>query len=214
MKIKQITLGQVMTNCYVVELGNTIMIIDPVTSDYRIDESITSGKNVVILLTHGHFDHILGTDHYSKKYNAPVFIHQNDLICLENGEANLSVLFGIGNQVVKTIPIVLSGTLGNVPDLDGISYMLFPGHSRGQVAYYFEKQNVIFTGDLVFAGSIGRYDLPRCSEKEMKRSIQRFFSSEQFQQKNPTLYPGHGPKTTFQTEITTNQMVQLFLEEE
>lgn len=214
MKIKQITLGQVMTNCFIIEIGEHVVIIDPVLPDFQIDEHIGEKKVCAILLTHGHFDHILGTDYYSQKYNAPVYIHQNDVICLRDGEANLSRLFGVGDKTQTVSPIVLKGAEGEIPEIPvTVSYFHSPGHSRGHVIYYFEKQNVIFTGDLVFNGSIGRYDLPRCSEKDMKNSIQHFFANMLFQQKNPILYPGHGPKTTFVDEQRSNQQVRLLLEE-
>ncbi|MGL4663072.1 MAG: MBL fold metallo-hydrolase [Culicoidibacterales bacterium] len=212
MKINQITLGKVMTNCFVVEIGKRVIIVDPVLPDFQIDELIGDKTVEAILLTHGHFDHILGTDYYSEKYSAPVFIHRNDVICLSDSEANLALSFGIGNQTQKTIPSVLQGKEGIVPiDSAEISYTHVPGHSRGHVIYHFNKQNIIFVGDLVFFESIGRYDLPRCSESDMKKSIQQFFQNDEFQKKNPILYPGHGPKTMFEYEMKNNPMVKLFL---
>lgn len=214
MKINQITLGKVMTNCFVVEIGERVIIIDPVLPDFRIDDLIQSRQVEAILLTHGHFDHIFGTEYYAKKYKAPVFIHKNDVICLRDGEANLSQAFGIEQCVQDVEPTILQDKQGSISASGiGIKYYHTPGHSRGHVVYYFEKQNSLFVGDLVFYESIGRYDLPRCKESDMKKSIRQFFSNEQFQQNNPTLYPGHGPKTTFHYESLHNEMVHSCLEE-
>lgn len=215
MKIKQFTLGVATTNCYLVEIGEVLILIDPVIKSQDIDEAIGERKLNAILLTHGHFDHTFGCQHYFEKYQAPVFIHRNDAICLTDNDANLSSLFGVSGHIQNVDPILLSDKK-NTLHIDGVDveYGLYPGHSRGEVVYSFVKQNVIFVGDLVFLGSIGRYDLPRCSEKDMKKSIRTFFANEEWQKKNPVLYPGHGPKTTFQSELQSNQMVHLILEEE
>lgn len=214
MKISQITLGVAMTNCFIIDIGKRVIIIDPVLPDFQIDEMIGDKTVGAILLTHGHFDHIFGTEYYSKKYHAPVYIHQNDAICLHDADAHLGTLFGVESIKQDVVPELLKEKRGTI-DIDGfnIEYFLTPGHSRGEVIYSFEKQNVIFTGDLVFYESIGRYDLPRSSERDMKRSIVQFFQNVDFKKKNPTLYSGHGPKTTFQHEAEYNQMVRLFLEE-
>lgn len=215
MKIKQFTLGVATTNCYLIEIGEVLILIDPVIKCIDIDTAIGERKLHAILLTHGHFDHTFGSQYYFEKYQAPVFIHRNDAICLIDNDANLSSLFGVSGLIQHVDPILLN-TKSETINIEGIDieYRLLPGHSRGEIVYSFPKQNVIFVGDLVFLGSIGRYDLPRCSESDMKKSIQAFFSDEEWKKKNPVLYPGHGPKTTFQSELQSNQMVHLILEEE
>lgn len=212
MKISTITLGVATTNCYIVELGNERIIIDPVIQNAQIDDVIGSHHVSAILLTHGHFDHTFGADYYHEKYQAPVYIHQNDVVCLQDNDANLSHLFGISGKKMELNPVVLQSKQGTIQiGKQTIEYILFPGHSRGQVAYVFEKQQVIFVGDLVFAGSIGRYDLPRCDAKAMKKSIQQFFGNTDWNTKNMKLYPGHGPSTTFLQELQTNDMVKSLL---
>ena len=170
LKIEKIEVGELQCNCYLVEKNNTYLLIDPGDEYQKIVNFIQGKKIVGILITHGHFDHIGCLQKLEEDLHYPVYQYSN----LKEG--NLS----IGNFSLEVI--------------------FTKGHSNDSVCYYFKENKVMFVGDFIFKGTIGRCDLEGGNFNEMLQSLQKI---KQYNQEI-TLYPGHGEKTTLQEELENN----------
>jgi glyoxylase-like metal-dependent hydrolase (beta-lactamase superfamily II) len=190
MKIKSKPMGAYQTNCYILEVDNKSLIIDP-----GVDSTswvLENAKNpVAILNTHGHFDHVWCDKELKEKLNIPIYIHSKDAFMLTNdpffkGTPKVKADFSIGEEQI---------------DIEGIKvrFWHFPGHTPGNSVIEFE--NIWFSGDFLFKGSIGRWDFPYSSPEDMIRSLKKVEKIN----KNFTLLPGHGDKTTLKAEQKTLQ---------
>ena len=162
MKIKQYVLGPVQTNCFVVYNDqNQAAIIDPGANGAQIVDAVQKdGKEItMVLLTHGHFDHIGGVHEIQEKANCKVYIHEQDQELLQDPSKNLSKLF---QQVIsKNFTSAEADVLlkdGDTIPFGEITFhvMHTPGHSRGSCMYL--TDGVIFSGDTIFKREIGRND--------------------------------------------------------
>lgn len=176
LKIAKIEVGELHCNCYLVEKNNTYLLIDPGDEYQKILNFIQGKKIAGILITHGHFDHIGCLKKLEEDFHYLVYQYSN----LKEG--NLS----IGNFSLEVI--------------------FTKGHSSDSVCYYFKEDKVMFVGDFIFKGTIGRCDLPGGNFKEMQNSLQKIKQYDQ----EITLYPGHGEKTTLQEEIEFNPYFRSF----
>lgn len=145
-----------------------------------------------ILLTHGHFDHILSIDLLRERYSVPVYLHKDDAPMLTDGNLNAYALFFRQDRTWKTADKLLSdgGTLpfGNKT----ISVLHTPGHTKGSVCY--RVDDLLFSGDTLFADGYGRTDLAGGSQEKLTRSLATLFSLPE----SLTVYPGHGPAATLE----------------
>lgn len=195
-KIETFVLGMVQVNTYLLWNDNHVLIIDPGSKSPRLQESIDSNNGIVdgILLTHAHFDHIAGVDALVKKYNCSLYMNDLDVPLLTDPHLN----FSIGTEItVKTKPCILSPgnhTIGKFT----FEFIDAPGHSEGSSMILWDKN--LFSGDVLFQGSIGRTDLVTSSNSKMIQSLQKI------RQMDPDLhvYPGHGPDTTLMNELLYN----------
>ena len=187
-------------NCYIVIKDNDATIIDPGFNyrkivDFFDKNGITPSR---IILTHGHIDHIFDIDKLSEKYkDIPIYIHEQDSDFLFDGYLNCSSHFG----ATKTYPMTLNviQVKGKEANIDSFKAYLTPGHTRGSMVIKIDDK--LFTGDTLFAGSIGRSDLPTASESKLKESLE--FIKKSFS-KSTTIYPGHYNMTTLKKEIDSN----------
>ena len=157
-----------------------------------------------ILLTHGHFDHILGVARLKKKTGAKVFISKTDACALEGGRESLSYLFGIAVEPTKVDEYVSDGMVFTEA---GITFRALhtPGHTKGGMCYIVEDERVIFSGDTLFNLSYGRTDFPGGSADELYESIMfRLFSLEG----DYRVLPGHESETTLDFERKHNPCVR------
>lgn len=179
MKITRLVVGPIETNCYLLEKENQVLIIDPGEESKRIKKTIGDRKVVGILITHYHFDHIGALKELTNFYQVPVY----DIHSLKEGI----------NQVAPF-------TFEMIPT---------PGHKEDLISVYFKEEQVMFVGDFIFQGSIGRMDLPGGNSIDMKHSLEKL---KQYP-KEITIYPGHGEKTTLQEEILKNPYFFAFEQE-
>lgn len=178
------------SNVYVCSKNNINFIIDPGYFDQEINNYLKqNGGASFVLLTHGHFDHTMGIDSLIKYYpNTKVYAYYDEIDLISNSKLN-------GSQSFLNIKYNPSFEINPLYEgknmIEGISFHIFhnPGHTNGSVSYYFDEDKVIFTGDFIFAHSIGRCDLPRGSEAKMYNSIIAFKNLKI--DNEVMLYPGH-----------------------
>ncbi len=206
MQVESFVLGPVMTNCYLVykEKGESGLVIDPGTGAEEVVRRIqTLNLNIeAILLTHAHFDHIGGLEEVRAATGAPVYVHPQEAEWLLEPELNGSTLFPV--EEVRCRPAEKTVEGGEQLTLLGETFSVFhtPGHSPGSVSY--RAENFIFSGDVLFSGSIGRTDLPGGDYKTLMQTIDQVIMELP---EETVVYSGHGPVTTVGREQDTNPFV-------
>ena len=184
------------SNSYLIvdEDSKQFAVVDPSIDPSAASELFDSGYTLkYVLLTHGHFDHILFVDEWRAK-GAKVCIHEGDAEFLGDPSKSLYLQFFARDTRHNDADIILrdKSTL-NLGD-NTIEVMSTPGHTKGSICYLFE--DVMISGDTLFEGSIGRTDLYGSSPSDMMASIEKLSAI----QKDYTVYPGHGGKTTLSHE--------------
>jgi hydroxyacylglutathione hydrolase len=208
MLIASFPAGTFQTNCYLVaaSAGAEALVIDPGQDAMPGVEELCAThrlRPVAVLLTHGHLDHLWSVAPLAGAHGIPAWIHPSDRHLLTDP------LAGVGPELRAMLPglelaepdDVRELTDGQVLDLAGVRLVAdhTPGHTRGHVT--FRDEQVLFAGDLVFAGSIGRTDLPGGSMPEMLTSLaERFLTLPD----ELRVLPGHGPATTVGRERASN----------
>ena len=207
MEIKHLVLGLVRTNCYIVYTEDTkkAVIIDPAADSRRITEEIDSlgVTPEAVLLTHGHFDHMLAADSLRNGYHVPVCIFKEDAELLKQPDRNCSEQFLHMSYGISADEELEDGQ--NLRFLDGaITVIATPGHTDGSCCYYVEKEDILFSGDTLFQGSVGRTDLPTGRAAKLVTSIREklFTLPEQ-----TLVLSGHGDQTTIGEEKQYNPYV-------
>lgn len=203
MEIKNLVLGPVSTNCYFLinEKTKETILIDPADKAERICAKI-SGEQlmpVAILLTHGHFDHIMAVEEISGIYSIPYYIHEEEADLLENPDLNGAFMLksNIAAQRDKLLKDKEILTLGGLT----IEVMHTPGHTAGSVCYYLPEEKVLFSGDTLFYESIGRWDLPTGNNVTILKSLkEKLFELPE----DTKVYPGHGMATSIGHEKNNN----------
>ena len=203
LELQQMVLGPVYTNCYFVKNKETkeLLIIDPADSPKRIFQKVEDmgAKPVGILLTHGHFDHIMALNELKKRYNVPVYAHEEEEDVLKQSSLNMSGMIG---QIYTTQAdiYVKDGEHLKLAGLD-IIVLHTPGHTKGGVCYYLPEEKVLMSGDTLFHCSIGRTDFPTGSMSQLVRSVkeQLFVLPDDVQ-----VYPGHDSVTSIGYEKQYN----------
>lgn len=186
------------SNSYLIVDDNSkqFAVVDPSVGPLVADSFFSDGYTLkYVLLTHGHFDHILFVDEWRAK-GAEVCIHQGDAEFLGDPSKSLYLQFFARDTKHKDADIILADgsviKLGN----NDITVINTPGHTKGSVCYIFD--DVMISGDTLFEGSIGRTDLYGSSVEDMQNTIEKLSAI----QKNFTVYPGHGDTTTLNHEKT------------
>lgn len=203
MKIKKMVLGNLHTNAFIVSNHNECLIIDPGDNGKKINNYIESEELQVtaILLTHGHFDHMGAVDYLYHKYHCPIYIHQEDIVMLKDPKINLSFF---ETPFIMQSPVIAAPEELNLLG-QTITWLHLPGHTPGSCMLYFKKEHVIFAGDVLFKGSIGRFDFPLSSHYDTKQSLQHIKAMNDI---DATIYPGHGESTTLAQEKENNPYLQ------
>ncbi len=203
MKILKYPLGQLQANCYFLIQGSDCLIIDPADDASFIAEELQRRrlKLVGMLATHGHFDHILAVGEMQAslgKRRVPyLHVNQKDQFLIDRMEETADHFLGFKQTILPVDKII---NLENIYSIR-ISNFKFeiihtPGHTPGSVCFYFPEESVIFTGDTLFKGAIGRYDFSYCSREDFKKSLKKLLKLP----KKTTVYPGHEDMTTVENE--------------
>ena len=208
-EIKMLPLGPMQTNCYVVTCSDTqhTAVIDPSWDGRNIAALLTEeGLELThILLTHAHFDHVGGLGQLKDEYpNVPIYIHPDAVNQLSQATMQAS-LFGMTIPPVpkpeKTLHEGDTITIGNLK----LEVLFTPGHANGHVSLYNRENNVVFSGDALFQGSIGRTDLPGGDFSLLIQSIEEQLLTLP---DDTHVLSGHGPATTIGRERVSNPFLQ------
>jgi len=204
MKLELLVVGPFEVNCclWYDEMTGDGVIIDPGAEGERILQTASDLKIQAkgILLTHGHGDHIAAVSDVKETLEIPLYIGNGEEELLANPSANVSAYF---NQPIVAPPADHLVTDEQLLTFGSIRLRVLatPGHSPGGVCYLDEQQGVLFCGDTLFAGGIGRTDFPGCSHERLIESIKtRIMTLPDA----VVCVPGHGPSTTVGAERTSN----------
>jgi glyoxylase-like metal-dependent hydrolase (beta-lactamase superfamily II) len=205
------------TNCWVVAAaaGEQCIVIDPgIGVTKQLDEVIAEHRlhPMAVLLTHGHFDHTFSVLPVCQARDVPAYIHPADRGQLADPWSGVGMPTGtplFGTLTFAEPDDVLELTDGEKLSIAGLDFAVrhAPGHSAGSVVFDLAgaEQPVLFSGDVLFAGSIGRVDLPGGSMAEMERSLRDVIWP---MDDATNVMPGHGPATTIARERATNPYLQ------
>ena len=203
MIIEQLPVGSFQANCYVAgcETTKAGVIIDPGDEAERILQTVARhGLRVdYILLTHAHYDHIFACAAVAEATQAPVALHQDDLPLLKAGGG--ATLWGLPPPAYREPDRWLVEGDEIIFGQHRFEVFFTPGHAPGHVCFYEAQAGVIFDGDVLFAGGIGRTDLPGGSYEVLLESINEKLM---VLPDETVVYPGHGPATTIGRERAGN----------
>ena len=199
--VDQLPLGPMGTNCYVVRAAggaDEAVVVDPSgdATEIRLTLARLGARCAGILVTHGHFDHLLGVADLAEGTGAHVHMPEGERLLLEEPGVHAPT----GGGYPPYVPDVLvSG--GETLDVAGIPFEVLsvPGHSPAHVAYH--ADGCLFSGDVLFAGSVGRTDLPGADWETLLASIRTLVDTLAA---DTVVYAGHGPITTLGAELERN----------
>jgi glyoxylase-like metal-dependent hydrolase (beta-lactamase superfamily II) len=209
MKIDTIALGSYQTNCYILRQNEAkdCLIIDPGLEPAPLLDLLEENQlnPIAIILTHGHADHIAGIPALRQSYpDIKIYIHKLDAIMLTEAQHNLSAL---ADGPFTTDPADFLIDEPDMIDLAGIKLEVFhtPGHTQGGICLYLRDEAILFSGDTLFADSVGRTDFPSGNMAQLTKGIKEKLLILPDQ---TTVCPGHGPATTIAREKAYNQYLR------
>ena len=229
LRVNHYVVGMVQTNCYVVFHNETqeCVVIDPGASGKQLADRIRQEglSPVAVLLTHGHFDHAGAARELADEFDIRIYAHEAEAETLRDPKKNVSWMAGKSESYDADV-FVKDGELLKLAGFD-IQVIHTPGHTEGGCCYYIAEEAVIFTGDTLFAQSVGRTDFPGGSMSQIVRSIRErllvLADCGETQEREAScakchpeecdggasvrdimVYPGHNDTTTIETERKYN----------
>jgi hydroxyacylglutathione hydrolase len=208
MILKTLTVGPFQENCYVLgdEESGVGTIIDPGDEAARIAMAVEeTGLDIgSIIVTHAHIDHVGAVAALTEEYACPVLMHEESEPLL-NGLPTQAMMMGLRFGRVPTVDRYVEDE--EIVEVGGLRLrsQYTPGHAPGHLAFYLQGEGLVVSGDALFAGSVGRVDLPGGSMEVLMRSIEERLLTLPDE---TVVYPGHGPRTTIGNERTSNPFLQ------
>lgn len=209
MQIHTLAVGPFQSNAYIVaDDERNALVIDPGDDAPEIEKALAAGDFTVLayLLTHGHVDHVSALADLVRKRPAPVAIHRADESWAFTDRNQMPPFYGMPENPQGVERILDDGQEWT----DGsFTYRVIstPGHTPGSVCFYFESEGILFTGDVLFAGSMGRTDLAGGDSLAMKRSLGKLVAFPD----TTIVYAGHGPQTDIGHEKASNMFLREFV---
>lgn len=201
--VEELVLGMVSTNTWFCQNAGTgkLFIVDPADEAERVMQKVAKmeGKPVAILLTHGHFDHMMAAEALRQHYKIPVLAYVSERELLTDARLNLS------GSWAKACTLQADQWFSDreKTEIAGFSIEVLhtPGHTQGSCCFYLPEENLLFSGDTLFAGSIGRTDFPTSSGRKMMESLHMLLDTLPDETR---VCPGHGEETTIGYEKRYN----------
>jgi hydroxyacylglutathione hydrolase len=206
LSIKRFTFNPFQENTYVLSSEGEAIIVDPGCCDKKEEAELTSYilqeklRPKMLINTHGHIDHVLGNHFVKSSYKISHFIHSLDVPVMAAVQSYASNYGFPGYQATEADQLLTEGAKHQIGDTS-FTILFVPGHSPGHIALYFEKENKLISGDVLFYESIGRTDLPGGNQSMLLESIRRKLYQLPDQVE---IFPGHGPVTTIGHEKEFN----------
>ena len=207
MHVDRLTLGPLETNCWIVGdgRGGPLVVIDPADEPARILEAIAGRPVAAVVLTHKHFDHIGAVREVLAATGAPLLVHSADAEDLATAEGTGGAQLGIARTAPAPDRLLAAGDVIGVGDLT-LAVLHTPGHTPGGICLLAhdagaEGPDHLFSGDTLFAGSVGRTDFEGGDGRELARSLAQEIAPLAG---DTVVHPGHGPDSTIGRERRLN----------
>ena len=206
-RIKTCVLGQVSTNCYLVYDDQTKegVVIDPAdNAPYILNKCSELGINLTaVLLTHGHFDHIMAAEELKKEWGIKICACEKELEVLRDSKKNLMMDYYRKDYTLEPDLTVCDG---ETFEAAGVTWKVIetPGHTIGSCCYYIESEDLLFAGDTLFRTSYGRVDLPTGDAMSMLASVKKLLTLPE----TVKVYPGHMGVTSIEYEKKHNPLAR------
>lgn len=207
MIVERFALNAMGTNTYVIAAAGEALVIDPCAADMTpVVEYVRSRQLTVkaLINTHCHFDHVLGNEVLRTAFRAPLWLHRAELPNLREAPQSAAQWLGVHIETADPDRFLEEGdevVIGHGPDAVHLQVLLTPGHSPGGICLYDQRASVLFSGDTLFAGTVGRTDLPRSNPDQLVASLR----DKLWPLPDHTIvYPGHEDDTTIGEERMVN----------